>query len=107
MHAKFLCCIQLHSLRIALTLLCMLAALETVFPAAENCVPCCCILSCCIPSCWQVRHPGVSDAIERDFQTMVWVAHAPHTKGCPPCTHRHAIAGQSHHHIKQGASTCC
>lgn len=23
----------------------------------------------------QVRHPGVSDAIERDFQTMVWVAH--------------------------------
>lgn len=29
-------------------------------------------------ACWccvQVRHPGVSDAIERDFQTMVWVAH--------------------------------
>jgi aarF domain-containing kinase len=23
----------------------------------------------------QVRHPGVSDAIERDFLTMVWVAH--------------------------------
>lgn len=22
-----------------------------------------------------MRHPGVSDAIERDFQTMVWVAH--------------------------------
>lgn len=32
-----------------------------------------------LPSSWsclsQVRHPGVSDAIERDFQTMVWVAH--------------------------------
>jgi predicted unusual protein kinase regulating ubiquinone biosynthesis (AarF/ABC1/UbiB family) len=23
----------------------------------------------------QVRHPGVSEAIERDFQTMVWLAH--------------------------------
>ncbi|WIA28428.1 hypothetical protein OEZ86_010973 [Tetradesmus obliquus] len=23
----------------------------------------------------KVRHPGVSDAIERDFQTMVWLAH--------------------------------
>jgi hypothetical protein len=22
-----------------------------------------------------VRHPGVSEAIERDFETMVWVAH--------------------------------
>jgi predicted unusual protein kinase regulating ubiquinone biosynthesis (AarF/ABC1/UbiB family) len=31
------------------------------------CRPCFC--------CLQVRHPGVSEAIERDFQTMVWLAH--------------------------------
>lgn len=28
-----------------------------------------------LPCCHQVRHPGVSEAIERDFQTMVWVTH--------------------------------
>lgn len=29
-----------------------------------------------VPPRHQVRHPGVSEAIERDFQTMVWLAHA-------------------------------
>lgn len=35
---------------------------------------CCCFLPPS-PLRAKVRHPGVSQAIERDFETMVWLAH--------------------------------